>query len=219
MFIGHFAVAFGLKRVAPEVKLGTAIIAACFLDVVWPVLVATGVEEVRIAPGTMAVSPFDFVSYPWSHSLAMTFVWAALFAGIYRWRGGSIRGALWLGLAVASHWFLDLIVHRPDLPLAPGIDLRLGLGLWDSVVGTLVVEGLLFATGLWLYLSATQARDRIGRWALWGLVALLVTSYVAATFGPPPLNVTAIVIGDILGTALSLALAYWVDRHRVATSK
>lgn len=219
MFIGHFAVAFGLKRAAPEVKLGTAIIAACFLDVVWPVLVATGVEEVRIAPGTMALSPFDFVFYPYSHSLAMTFVWAALFAGVYRWRGGSMRGALWLGLAVASHWFLDLIVHRPDLPLAPGIDLRLGLGLWDSVAGTLVVEGLLFAAGLWLYLSATQARDRIGRWALWGLVTLLVVSYVAATFGPPPPNVTAIVMGDILGTALSLALAYWVDRHRVAISK
>lgn len=215
MFIGHFAVAFGLKRAAPEVKLGTAIVAACFLDLVWPVLVATGAEEVRIAPGTMAVSPFDFVSYPWSHSLATTFVWAALFAGVYRWRGGSARGALWLGLAVASHWFLDLIVHRPDLPLAPGMDQRLGLGLWDSIIGTLVVEGALFAAGLWLYLSTTQARDRIGRWGLWGLAALLLVSYVAATFGPPPPNVMAIVIADILGTALSLALAYWMDWHRV----
>ena len=216
MFIGHFAVAFGIKRAAPEVRLGTAIVAASFLDLVWPVLVAAGIEEVRIAPGTMAASPFDFVSYPYSHSLVMTLAWAGLFAWVYRLRGGSMRGALWLGLAVASHWFLDLIVHRPDLPLAPGLDVRAGLGLWNSVAGTLVVEGSLFAAGVWLYLSATRARDRIGVWGLWGLVALLLVSYVAATFGPPPPTVTAIVIADILGMTITVVWAYWVDRHREA---
>jgi hypothetical protein len=82
--------------------------------------------------------------------------------------------------------------------------------------GTLVVEGSLFAAGLWLYLSATRARDRIGVWGLWSLVALLLVSYVAATFGPPPPNVTAIVIADILGTALTVVWAYWVERHREA---
>ena len=214
MFIGHVAVAFGVKRAAPEAGLGTAIVAASFLDLVWPVLVAAGVEVVKIVPGTMVLSPFDFVSYPYSHSLVMTFAWAGLFAWVYRWRGGSLRGALWLGLAVASHWFLDLIVHRPDLPLAPGLELRAGLGLWNSAAGTLAVEGSLFAVGLWLYLSATRARDRIGAWGLWGLVALLLGSYVAAMFGPPPPNVTAIIIADILGTALTVVWAYWVDRHR-----
>lgn len=214
MFIGHFAVAFGIKRAAPEVKLGTAIIAASFLDLVWPVLVAEGVEVVKIDPGNMALSPLDFVSYPWSHSLLMTLVWAAVFAGLYRWRGGSARGASWLGLAVASHWFLDLIVHRPDLPLAPGLDLRVGLGLWNSLAGTLIVEGGLFAAGLWLYLSGTRARDHIGSWGLWGLAALLLASYFAALFGPPPPSVHAIVIADILGTVLSFVWAYWVDRHR-----
>ncbi|HYA37395.1 MAG TPA: hypothetical protein VEI74_03875 [Candidatus Methylomirabilis sp.] len=214
MFIGHFAVAFGIKRAAPEVKLGTAIVAACFLDLVWPLLVAAGVETVKIDPGNMVLSPLDFVSYPYSHSLLMTLVWAGLFAGVYRWRGGSARAALWLGVAVASHWFLDLVVHRPDLPLAPGLDMRIGLGLWNSVAGTLAVEGSLFAAGLWLYLSTTRARDRIGRWGPRGLAVLLLVSYVAAMFGPPPPNVDAIVIADILGTALSVACAYWVDRHR-----
>ena len=216
MFIGHIAVAFGVKRVAPEAGLGAAIVAASFLDLVWPVLVAAGIEQVRIAPGIMAASPFDFVSYPYSHSLVMTLAWAGLFAWVYRWRGGSMRAAWWLGLAVASHWFLDLIVHRPDLPLAPGLDMHLGLGLWNSVAGTLVVEGSLFAAGLWLYLSATRARDRIGVWGLWSLVALVLVSYAAAMFGPPPPNVTAIVIADILGTALTVVWAYWVERHREA---
>ena len=216
MFIGHIAVAFGVKRAAPEVGLGAAIVAVSFLDLVWPVLVAAGIEEVRIAPGTMAASPFDFVSYPYSHSLVMTLAWAGLFAWVYRWRGGSMRGAWWLGLAVASHWFLDLITHRPDLPLAPGLDARYGLGLWNSVAGTLAVEGSMFAAGLWLYLSATRARDRIGVWGLWGLVALLLVSYVAATFGPPPPTVTAVAIADIVGTTLTVVWAYWVDRHREA---
>ena len=214
MFIGHFAVGFGIKRAAPEVSLGTAIVAACFLDRVWPLLVAADVETVKIDPGNMVLSPLDFVSYPYSHSLLITLVWAGLFAGVYRWRGGSARAALWLGLAVASHWSLDLVVHRADFALAPGLDMRAGLGLWNSVAGTLAAEGSLFPAGLWLYLSTTRARDRIGRWGLWGLVALLLTSYVAALFGPPRPNVDAIVIADILATALAAVWAYWVDRHR-----
>lgn len=214
MFIGHLAIAFSLKRVAPEVQLATAVVAASFLDLVWPVLVAAGVEAVTIAPGTMALSPLDFVSYPYSHSLLTTLVWAVLFAGVFRRTGGSVRGAWWLGLAVASHWVLDLIVHRPDLPLSPGMETRVGLGLWNSVPGTLVVEGALFVAGVWVYLSATRSRDRIGTWGLWSLVALLVATYVAAMFGPPPPSVNAIVIADLAGTALTVAWAAWVDRHR-----
>jgi membrane-bound metal-dependent hydrolase YbcI (DUF457 family) len=216
MFIGHFAVAFGVKRVAPEANLGIAILATALLDVIWPFLVAAGIEVVRIDPGNTAFTPLRFVSYPFSHSLAMAALWAVLFAWAYRSRGGSRRAAVWLGLVVVSHWFLDLIVHRPDLQLLPEVDVYVGLGLWDSVAATLLVEGLMFAAGLWLYLSATRTRDRIGTWGLWGLVALLLVSYAAAGFGPPPPDVTTIVIADIVGTALAVTWAYWVDRHRDA---
>ena len=215
MFIGHFGVAFGVKRAEPQIKLGTAVLATTFLDVAWPVLVATGIESVRIEPGATAFTPLVFERYPYSHSLALAAVWAALFAWVYRRRGGSPRAAAWLGAVVVSHWFLDLIVHAPDLPLVPGLDVRLGFGLWSSVPGTLVVEGLLFAGGLWLYLSATRARDRIGTWGLWGLVALLLASYAGAAAGPPP-NVAAITIADLVGTAITIVWAYWVDRHREA---
>lgn len=213
MFIGHFAVAFGVKRAAPEIKLGSAVLAATFLDVVWPLLVAAGIEIVRIVPGATAFAPLRFVYYPFSHSLAMALVWAVLFAGVYYWRRRSMRAAVWLGALVVSHWFLDVIVHEPDLPLFPGLGIYVGLGLWNSVAGTLVVEGLLFAAGLWLYLSATRATDRIGTWGLWGLVALLLVSYAGAAGAPPP-GVTAIVIADLAGIAVAVAWAYWVDRHR-----
>lgn len=214
MFIGHFAVAFGVKRVAPEVKLGTAILAAIFLDVVWPFLVAAGIEVVTIVPGNMEFSPLRFVSYPFSHSLVMAILWGGLFALVYALRGGSRRAAFWLGLVVVSHWFLDLIVHEPDLQLFPELDVYVGLGLWNSAAGTVIVEGLLFIAGVGLYLSATRARDGIGLWGFWGLVALLVVSYVGVAVGPPPHNISTIVITDIVGTIVAVMLGYWVDNHR-----
>lgn len=214
MFIGHFGVAFAAKRVVPEVKLGTAILAATFLDLLWPFFVAAGIEVVKIVPGNMEFSPLRFVSYPFSHSLVMTLLWGGLFALAYVVLGGSRRAAFWMGLLVVSHWFLDLIVHEPDLQLFPELDIYVGLGLWDSIGGTLLVEGGLFVVGVWLYLSATRARDAAGVWGLWGLVLLLVVSYVGVVIGPPPHNVSTIVITAIVGIAVSVIWAYWLERHR-----
>ena len=214
MFIGHFAVAFGVKRAVPEVKLGTTILAATFLDVLWPIFVAAGIEVVKIVPGATEFTPLRFVSYPFSHSLAMAVLWSGVFALAYWSRGGTPRAAAWLGLVVVSHWFLDWIVHEPDLQLFPEIDIYVGLGLWNSVPATVIAESLLFFGGLALYLAATRPRDRVGIWSLAGLVALLLLSYLGAVFGPPPHNVTTIVIAALVGTAISVAWGYWVDRHR-----
>jgi hypothetical protein len=214
MFIGHFAVAFAVKRVAPQAKLGTAMLAASFLDVLWPLFLIAGVEVVKIVPGATAFTPLRFVSYPFSHSLTMAALWAVVFGVVYRWRRGSSRTAIWLGVLVVSHWFLDLFVHDPDLQLFPELDIYVGLGLWNSVAGTLIVEGVMFAAGIALYLSATHPRDRVGTWALVGLVALLLASYAAAAFGPPPPSIEAIVVADLVGTAIAVAWGYWVDRHR-----
>src|SRR6185295_4522307 len=106
MFVGHFAVAFAAKRAAPRASLATLTLAAEFLDVVWPVLVVAGVERVRVVPGITAFTPLDFVSYPWSHSLAAALVWGALFGALYRLRTRDARGAFWAGAVVVSHWVL-----------------------------------------------------------------------------------------------------------------
>ncbi len=123
------------------------------------------------------------------------------------------RGAVVLGLAVISHWLLDAIVHRPDLPLYPGNPYRVGLELWSSVGATLAIEFSLFALGTWLYLRATEATDAVGKWALWGLIALLVIIYVANLLGPPPPDVTALAW---MGQAqwLLIVWGYWIDSHR-----
>jgi membrane-bound metal-dependent hydrolase YbcI (DUF457 family) len=214
MFLGHFAVGFGTKQLAPRASLGTLFLAAQFIDLLWPTLVLLGIERVRIAPGNTTVVPLDFEHYPISHSLLAVIGWALLFGGIYYLIRRDRRTSLVLGLAVLSHWLLDWLTHRPDLPLFPGGE-RVGLGLWQSLPATLLVELGLFAVGVAMYARSTHAADRAGRWGLWALVTLLVVIYLGNLFGPPPPD--AIAIGWV-GQAqwLLIAWGYWLDRQRPA---
>jgi len=214
MFIGHFAVAFAAKRAAPTVSLGTLFVACELIDLAWPVFVFLGLETVAITPGMTAFTPLDFQRYPWTHSLLMCCAWAAAFGMLYFLFRRNAVAATIVGLVVLSHWFLDAIVHRPDLPLAPGSEVKVGFGLWNSVPGTLVVEGLMFAGAVAFYLAGSRPLDRIGRYALQGTVALLVAAYVSTAFGPPPPSVAAIAWVGIAGGVLTGALGYWIDRHR-----
>jgi hypothetical protein len=213
MFIGHFAVGFGAKTAAPRVSLGTLFLAAQWLDLLWPTLLLLGWEEVRIAPGITRVTPLDFVSYPITHSLLMVLAWSLLLALVHWWLRRERSAALVVGIAVSSHWLLDLVTHRPDLPLYPGGAERVGLGLWDTLAGTMLVEGLLLAGGLALYLRATKARDRAGVYGLWSLVGFLVLTHLGNLFGPPPPSTEAIAWVS-QAQWLLVPWAYWVDRHR-----
>lgn len=213
MFIGHFAVGLAAKRAAPSVSLGTLFVACELLDLIWPLFVLAGIERVRIDPGNTAFTPLDFVSYPWTHSLLLSAGWAALFGALYLLIRKNARAALVVGLVVLSHWFLDLIAHRPDLPLVPG-GAVFGLGLWNSVPATLIVEGLLFAGGLAVYLNSTRAKDRAGSIGLWALVVVLIASYFGAAFGPLPPSPEAIAWTGIAGGVMTGAWGYWIERHR-----
>jgi hypothetical protein len=218
VFIGHFALAFGAKKVAPSVSLGTMFLACQFADLLWPTLLLLGLEVVEIDPGNTVVTPLNFVSYPYSHSLVMLLVWAALFALAYRVIKGSRPIAMaTIAALVFSHYVLDVATHRPDLPITIGGDARLGLGLWNYPGTALAVESLLFIAGATLYNSVTRARDRAGRIGLLALVAVLVAFYFAALYGPPPPNTKAIAIAGHL-MWLFVLWGYWVDRHRVLRS-
>ena len=213
MFLGHYAVALGAKRLAPAVSLGTLVAASQLVDLVWPVLLLVGVEHVRIDPGNTAFTPLDFYDYPISHSLIGALGWSAAFALVYYLFRRSARNALLLGGVAFSHWVLDLLTHRPDLPLAPGSPQMFGLGLWNSVWGTLVVESGLFLAGLFLYTRATTPADRIGAFGLWGFVLVLILIYAANVLAPPPPDAGAIAYA---GNAswLFVLWAAWLDRHR-----
>jgi len=216
MFIGHFALGFAAKRATPRTSLATLFAAAQFADLLWPVLVAIGVEQVRINPGDTAFTPLDFVSYPYSHSLLMLAVWGVAFAAVaVRLKPDTtyVRTGIILALLVVSHWLLDWITHRPDMPLYPGGP-KFGLGLWNSVPATLTIELALFAAGVWLYAAGTRARDGIGRWGFAGFVAFVLVAYASNVFGPPPPSVAALGIFAIAGAIVLLVWSWWFDRHR-----
>ena len=217
MFIGHFAVGFAAKRAVPRVSLAMLLAAALFADILWPLLVLAKLEEVRIAPGNTAFTPLEFVSYPWSHSLLMLCIWGAVIGAAYRGIFGGRRTFVALALLVISHWVLDWITHAPDMPLYPGGP-KLGLGLWNSVPGTMVVELLMLAVGLFLYMRCTEAVDRVGRWALVSLGAVLTLIYMADSLnGVPPPSVTAVCLLALTASIVFPAWAWLTDRHRQPT--
>jgi hypothetical protein len=215
VFIGHFGVAFAAKKVAPRTSLGTLVLAAQFVDLIWPFFLLMGVERVIISPGTTEVTPLYFISYPLSHSLLADLGWASLFAGIYKLVKRDSRGAICLWFVVISHWLLDALSHQPDLPLFPGSSIHIGLGLWNSRFWTILVEGAIFVVGVGMYARATHARDGTGVLAFRSFVVLLLLLYVLNVFGPPPPSETAIAY-SALGMWLFVLWAYWLDRHRLA---
>ena len=214
MFIGHFGAAFAGKRVAPEVSLGTLFLSVQFADGLWPLLLLLGVEHVRITPGIMKLSPLDFYDYPVSHSLVALVLWGVAVRAIYFSIRRSARGAAVLAAGVVSHWVLDVVMHRPDMPVLPRGP-YVGFGLWNSLPATLLLESGLFAGGIAVYLNATRAKDRVGVWAFWTLVILLYAIWVSSLFAPPPPGVTPIAVAG-LAMWLMIPWGYWIDRHRAA---
>jgi hypothetical protein len=213
MFIGHFALGLAAKRATPRVSLAVLFAAAQLADLLWPVFLLLGIEQVRIDPGNTAFTPLDFVSYPYSHSLALLVVWGLVMAAVYRPFAPGRRVFTVIMVLVMSHWLLDFITHRPDMPLYPGGP-RFGLDLWHSIPATVAVEVPMFAAGLWIYTRATHPRDRVGKWAFGSLVVTLLLIYVANIFSPPPPSVNALAIVAIAGGALFILWSCWADRHR-----
>jgi hypothetical protein len=222
MFVGHYGVALALKRADPRLSLGTLFIGTQLVDILWGIFIVLGWERARVDPGFTAVTPFQFLSYPLSHSLVAGVAWAALAAAVYysrptvdtshRW-----RGALVLGIAVLSHWFLDVIVHLPDLPLAGNDSPKFGLGLWDNIGATHVVEFGALAVGAWIYTTAKTKRHPLHPVRLAILIAVLLGLNAVNLWAPPPDDMTVIGIGAVL-MFLGLAwLGAWVDRDAPAT--
>ena len=215
MFIGHFAVGFAAKRFAPRTSLALLIAAAQIADILWPFFLLLTIEHVRIDPGNTRFTPLDLWDFPWSHSLVMLAVWATLFAGVYWLAARYWPGAVAIWVCVLSHWVLDWIAHRPDMPLYPGGP-RFGLSLWNSVPGTLAVELAMLAAGVWMYIRATRARNWMGRWPFAAFLALLLAAYIGDRFGDPPDSYKDLAWTGMIATAVILPWVWWFDHYRSA---
>lgn len=207
MFLGHFAIGLAARRFTPAVSLGTWFLAVQLVDLVWPVLLLSGIEHVRIVPGITAFTPLDFYDYPITHSLVGGLAWAALLAlfsrGVYR----DGRVAFLLGAGVLSHWVLDVIAHRPDMPVLPSGP-YVGLGLWNWVAATLLVELGIFVLALVIYVRGVRPPGL----GFWTMVGVLLVAYFGAAFGPPPPDVSTLAV-SALAVWLFVGWAWWVDRQ------
>ncbi len=212
MFIGHFGLGMAAKKYMPEVSLGVLFLSVQLVDLLWPFFLLMGLEEVKIEPGYTAINPFNMVHYPITHSLLGGLLWSVVFGGFYYVIKKSKKTSLFLAGGVISHWFLDLLMHKPDLAIYPG-GAKYGFGIWDSLPLTIAIELLLFVGGIYLYLKATKANDKAGVWSFWGLVVFLIVVWLGSIFGPPPENVD-----ELAYSALSVwVLIMWgfgIDKHR-----
>jgi hypothetical protein len=218
VFVGHFAVGFMAKRAAPRLPLPLLFVAVSFLDILWPLFIVLGIEHARIVPGITEASPLDLYNYPWSHSLVASLGWSLLallpFALKKRMREGLVVAG-----CVFSHFVLDWVTHRPDLPLAPGWTERYGLGLWNSLVQSVVVEGLLFAAGVYVYARATRATDRWGTIGFAAFVAVFGLMWLSGVLGPPPPGIEVVAVSALVFTPIALAWSWRIERGRPAIAR
>jgi hypothetical protein len=215
MFVGHCAVALVAKRAEPTINLGTFVFAAMFADFAWCVFMLLGVEHVQFKSGMGAGNYFYATNIAMSHSLLMDAVWATLFGSVYLLWRHSPRGALILFLVVLSHWLLDVVSHRPDMPIAPGMHRYVGLGLWNSIPATLLVEGGFWCLAIILYVRVTRPKSLTGTFAFWSGVVLLTLVWFSNIAGPPPQNPRAAPFASLIIFSVTVAWAYWVDGVRV----
>jgi membrane-bound metal-dependent hydrolase YbcI (DUF457 family) len=215
MFIGHYGPSFAIKSIRPAIPLWLLFIAVQVVDVAWAVLVLLGIEKVRIVPGITVSNPLDLYYMPYTHSLVAAILWSVAIAGLARFLPGvtTRSAAVWVGIAVFSHWVLDLLVHRPDLPLYDDT-MKIGLGLWNYPAVALALEAALLFGGMILYLRVTKPINAIGRIGMpvFGLVMLAIQSYVF--FGPPPASPAAAAMTALVSYVVFAALAEWLARQR-----
>jgi hypothetical protein len=215
MFLGHYAVGLAAKRIDNGPSLGTTLMAAQFIDLLWPIFLIIGIERVEIDPRNTAFTPLNFTHYPYSHSLVATICWGILLGLVYYIVSKNRRGAILLGFLVLSHWLLDLATHRPDLPISFSEQQKVGLGLWNNKMLTLIIESLMFVIGLVIYLRSTRPVNKKGNYLFWTFMILISGIYIGSIFGPPPTSVPAIMYSG-LGQWLFITFAYWVDKNRSA---
>lgn len=216
MFVGHMALALASKRARPALSLGWFVAAVTLADLIWPVLVLAGVEHVRIAPGATAFTPLVFESYPWSHSLLTLAIWGAVLGTLARWRSRAVMAdAVVLALLVVSHWLLDYFTHAPDMPFWPGSSPHVGLGLWNSVSGTLIVEGAMWIAGLAIYLRGHRS-NAVGLLALSSFVIVCTALWASGPWSPPPPTERALgwlaLVGWIMVPWAAFADRRWIAR-------
>ena len=214
MFVGHYSAAFVAKRMAPRVPLWVYFVAVQFVDFLWAPFVLVGIEKARIVPGITASNPLDLYFMPYTHSLVATVIWSGLAfaaARLMRAGGGSVQAAGVVAFAIASHWFLDLLVHRPDLPLYDDT-MKMGFGLWNYRLPAFFLEIVCLLGGIALYMRGESGRLINRSTPVLIFTVALILVQVSSTFGPIPSSLTFMAVGAFMSYALLSLGAAWAER-------
>ncbi len=211
MFIGHWAPAFAAAAASPKApNLAVLFIAAQLVDWAFFAFAILGIEHMRIVPGITVMVPFDLYDMPYTHSLLGGLFWAGGFAALVWLATRNRTGSLIAGLVVLSHWFLDFLVHRPDLTLA-GHPPKLGLGLWNHPPIEITLELAITFGALAWYARVTSGP----MWRIWVLAALLLAMQAINWFGPPPTEVgMELYLSALAAFALATVAAGCLGRNR-----
>lgn len=211
MFVGHYSASFIAKAIAPTVPLWLLLVAAQLVDIAWGLLVLSGVEHATL-DATLPSNPLVLQHMPYTHSLVATFVWSLIaFAIAHKAFRFDVRESMVVALVVASHWFLDLLVHRPDLPLLVNAP-KLGFGLWNLPAIAYGFEVLLMLLAVWFCTRAMPVRaDRRRYWH--GLALILAVIQAGTSFGPNPSSLSGIVASALLLYFVIPWAGRWVEHH------
>ncbi len=219
MFIGHYAASLVLKKVEPRASLWLLFLGVQLVDIFFFPFVLLGIERINIVENFTQSTHFELPYMPYTHSLLASFLWAGLIYGAFRIIFKNNMVALVMGLAVLSHWFLDLIVHTPDLPLWSDSSPKLGLGLWNNAIATYGLEAILLGGGLWLYLRSSTASSLIGKYGMCVFAVVLLIVNASNIFGPlTSENKVALVILTLVLYFAFAGAAFWLDRKRIYAS-
>ena len=215
MFVGHYGPGFAARAFMPSIPLWVLFLAVQLVDIVWAILVMLGIEKVRIVPGFTGTNPLDLYYMPYTHSLPAALLWALAAAIVYRYirKTGGWKAAAILGMAVFSHWVLDYLVHVPDLPLYAN-QYKMGLGLWNFPVLTLLMEAALLFGGMLMYLKTTQGSGFAGRYGLIIFAIVMLAIQSSMLFTPPPPSDKVIAAMALFSYIAFAAVIAWLEKKR-----
>jgi len=219
MFIGHYSAALAIKSVDNKLSLGGLFIAVQLVDIIFFPLAYLGIEKFNIVPNFTESTHFELEFMPYTHGLVGSVGWALIVYFLYRLFASKTQNinklAGLMGLAVVSHWFLDLLMHTPDLPLLGDDSLKLGFGLWNNATLTFMIEAVLILAALWLYLRSTKSNSRTGRFAMLSFVMLLILINIVNVFGPPPGSKIEVIFSAMVAYFVFAGVAFWLDKKRI----
>ena len=220
MFVGHYGTSFAGKALKKSIPLWVLFFAVQLLDVFWSIFVLLGIEKVRIVPGITRTNPLDLYYMPYTHSLVATTIWSIAGAAVYKlfFRSETWRSAAVVGVAIFSHWVLDLVVHRPDLPLYDNA-MKVGFGLWNYPFAAFALEVVILFAGLYLYLRHPKADRRVRNYRIIVFAAIMVLVQAFVFFGPPPSSDRAIALTALASYLLFAAIAAWLGKSVISRNR